>query len=227
MRTAIVAVLCVGFAVGNPARADLDKGDYAPDIEAKEWMNTDEPISVIELRGMVVIVFFWVSWNPGGEYVMPLMSALNSKIGRPRGMFLLAVTDSDRQRVEEMLKKQIVQFPGALEAQDAFEDYDLTDLAAPRVGIIDANGKVAWTGWPGHKGGETLVKAAFDVIADTPPPKPPRIRPSKSAGNPHSVSAPPLWRFAAVGRPWYPVEFPRQLPDEEHAWRRRWLRRSS
>lgn len=171
MRTAIVAMLCVGFAFGNLARADLDKGDYAPDIEAKEWMNTDEPISIIELRGMVVIVFFWVSWSPGGEEVMPLMSLLNSKFGRSRGVFLLAVTDSDRKRVEEMLKKQIAQFPVGLEAQQAFEDYDLVDLDRPRVVIIDANGKVAWTGWPGQKGGETLAKAVFDVIADTPPTK--------------------------------------------------------
>ena len=105
MRTAIVAMLCVGFAFGNVARADLDKGDYAPDLEAKEWMNTDEPISIIELRGMVVIVFFWVSWNPDGEYVMPLMSFLNSRFGRSRGVFLLHYGEHLSEPLRELARQ--------------------------------------------------------------------------------------------------------------------------
>ncbi|MCK4343614.1 MAG: redoxin domain-containing protein [Phycisphaerae bacterium] len=168
MRTAIIAILCVGFAFGGVARADLEKGTYAPDIEAMEWMNTEEPVSLAELRGMTVILFFWVTWHPGGEDVMPLMNLLNSQISRSRGVYLMGVTDSDRGRVEEMLKKHKVYFPVALESE-SHEDYQISTF--PRVIVIDPNGKVAWTGWPGTGGGDALYKAVLDVIADTPPTK--------------------------------------------------------
>ena len=80
-------------------RADLKVGTYAPDIEAKDWMNTDgQPVSLAECRGMVVVLFFWVSWHPGGEYIMPLMTLVNaSRYGQSAGVFVIGVTDAEAQ----------------------------------------------------------------------------------------------------------------------------------
>ncbi len=91
MRLAVIAALCVSVLFAGVAQAQVKKGDYAKDIEAKEWANTDEPISLHELRGMTVVVFFWVSWHPGGEYIAPLMNILNSKIGKSRGVYVLGL----------------------------------------------------------------------------------------------------------------------------------------
>lgn len=165
MKTAIVALLCVGFAAGV-ARADLEKGTYAPDIEARDWLNTDEPVSLAELRGMTVMMFFWVSWHPGGEYVIPMMNLFNSRVGRDQGVYLLGVTDSDRARVGEMIAKQKVFFPVALES-NSYEDYRISGF--PRVVIIDPNGKVAWTGWPDSV--DALYTVAIDLLAEAPPTK--------------------------------------------------------
>lgn len=168
MRPALVIVLCVTLGLVSSVWADKEKGAFAPDIEAKEWMNTAEPISLAELRGMVVVLFFWVSYHPGGENVMPLMTIVNSRIGRSRGVFLIGLTDADRKRVEDMLKKQLVQFPIGLESK-SYDDYEIKSF--PRVVIVDANGKIAWSGTPGEKGGEPLVKEILSVIAETPPTK--------------------------------------------------------
>jgi len=169
MTRAVIAALSVLLGLSIAARADLKPGTYAPDIEAKDWANTDgEPISLAECRGMVVVLFFWVSWHEGGEAIMPLMTLVNaSRYGRQAGVFLIGLTDADRKRVEDMLKKEKVFFPIGMEAKRTFEDYDIKSY--PRVVIIDANGKVAWSGWPGAKGGAELIEQIGKVVAETPP----------------------------------------------------------
>lgn len=172
MKAAIVAALCVSFAIGSVARADLKPGTYAPDIEATQWLNTDgQPISLAECRGMVVVLFFWVSWHEGGEYIMPLMTLVNaSRYGQSAGVFLIGLTDAERKRVDEMLKKEKVFFPIGLEAKQAMEDYDISGY--PRVVIIDPNGKVFWSGFPieeGDKGAPKLIEEIGKAVEAAPP----------------------------------------------------------
>ena len=84
MRPAIWGTLFVSLGLACAVRADPKLGSYAPDIEAKDWLNTDgQPLSLVECRGMTVVLFCWVSWHPGGESIMPLMTRINSSpVGR-------------------------------------------------------------------------------------------------------------------------------------------------
>lgn len=165
MKRAIVAILCFGFVMGNTAFADLEEGDWAPDIEAGEWINTDEPVSLQELRGMVVALFFWVSWHPVGEQLLPLMNYMNSKrVGRARGLYIMGLTDADRAQVAQMLQEQKVFFPVGVES-NAYREYEINEF--PRVVLIDPNGRVAWSGWPGG-GGNELYEAVMDILRETP-----------------------------------------------------------
>jgi len=166
MRNVIVAMLCAGFAFGSVARADLAKGSWAPDIEAKVWHNTDEPVTLYECRGMVVVLFFWVSWHQGGEYVIQLMNAVNSEFGRRQGVFVIGLTDAELSRVKDMLDNERVLFPVGTESK-SFEEYGIDSF--PRVVVIDPEGKVAWTGWPGQGGGGALIREIRDVVSETPP----------------------------------------------------------
>lgn len=166
MRAAIIAILCVGFAAGGVVRADLEKGDWAPDIEAKEWVNTDEPITLYECRGMVVVLFFWVTWERDAEDVLPLMNLVNSEFGRSQGVFMVGLTDAERSRVQEMLEEERVLFPVGTESK-SYEDYDISRF--PRVVVIDPRGKVGWTGWAGAGG--TLISEIRAIAAETPPTK--------------------------------------------------------
>ncbi len=168
MRLAVIAALCVSVLFAGVAQAQVKKGDYAKDIEAKEWANTDEPISLHELRGMTVVVFFWVSWHPGGEYIAPLMNILNSKIGKSRGVYVLGLTDAERSRGKIMIEKEKVIFPIGFESK-TYEEYGISTF--PYVVMIDANGKVYWTGWPGEKGGNALVEEIFKCNLENPPTK--------------------------------------------------------
>ncbi len=167
MKAAIAAAVVAALMCGRMAYADLDKGAWAPDLEAKEWYNTDEAVSLNQLRGMTVVVFFWVSFHEGGEHVIPLMNLLNSSLGRTRGVYIIGITDGDRTRVEAMLKKQKVFFPVGLEAKKMFDEYKIASF--PRAVVIDPSGKVAWSGWPGGQGVEELAKLTLGILADNPP----------------------------------------------------------
>ena len=120
---------------------------------------------------MVVVLFFWVSWHEGGEYIMPLMTLVNaSRYGQSSGVYLIGLTDAERKRVAEMLKKEKVFFPIGLEAKKALEDFDITTY--PRVVIIDPNGKVAWSGFPSEaaeQGAPKLIEEIGKAVEATPP----------------------------------------------------------
>jgi cytochrome oxidase Cu insertion factor (SCO1/SenC/PrrC family) len=173
MRASMILAVVFTAAIGcETLRADPKIGTYAPDVEAKEWLNTDdgEPVSLAECRGMITVLFCWVSWQPGGESVMPMMAQIdNSGYGKKSGVFLIGITDAERKQVEEMIEKEKVFFPVGLEAKKTFEDYKLT--AFPRAIIIDPDGKVAYAGWPGEKGGDSLLKEIQKVASETPPTK--------------------------------------------------------
>lgn len=172
MRSIIIAILCSVFLATSVVRADIEVGTYAPDVEAEDWINVDgDALTLAEYRGMVVVLFFWASWNRGGEFIMPLITFVNSsRVGAGNGVFVVGLTDSELDRVEEMLKEQKVFFPVGTEAKQSFDEYDIQ--APPRAVIIDPNGKVAWSGWPGgNDKGESLVSEIFKVIEKTPPTK--------------------------------------------------------
>lgn len=165
-----LTILCLGMVlVAVPfAQAALQKGAYAPDIEAKDWINTDEPVSLAELRGMVVVLFIWVTWHPGGDAAMGLMKEVDSQNVRGRGVYLIGLTDADRRKVEEQLKKEKAFFPIGC-GSDAYEEYEIDKF--PSCVVIDPQGKIAWLDWPNENGGQALVDAIFNVMKETPPTK--------------------------------------------------------
>lgn len=170
MKHLMVAAVCVGVCLGaaEVALADLKEGTYAPDIEAKEWLNADAPVSLAELRGMVVVLYFWVSYHRGGEAFMPLINIVENHpmLGRRAGVFVLGVTEADRARTEEMIDEERVLFPIGVESKAA-KDYDITSF--PRVVVIDPTGKIVYSGWPGREEGGAFVQKLVDTVLDNPP----------------------------------------------------------
>lgn len=164
-RLAVLAGVVAALLATAAARADLDIGTYAPDFEAKDWLNTDEPVSLIDLRGMIVVVVFWVSWFEGGEFVLPEFSIVNSRDARQRGFYVIGLTDSDKSKVEKLIKDKRIFFPiGA--GSKSMEEYKITKY--PSLVIIDPLGKIAWSGAAFGKDNE--IRTAIEkVLNDSPP----------------------------------------------------------
>ncbi|HMQ16952.1 MAG TPA: redoxin domain-containing protein [Phycisphaerae bacterium] len=173
MRMALLLPVLLGCVLAGtrPALADLEKGTYAPDLEAKDWYNTEESLSLKDMRGLVVVLYFWVSWHRGGEVAMKEINIVHNHrvLGRNMGVMAIGVTDAARSQVERTLKEEKATFPVALECK-AYEEYRIESF--PRCVVIDPHGKIQYSGEPT----EEVVRVIFDILADTPPS---RTRPSE------------------------------------------------
>lgn len=138
----IISLLGAGVASaqrgGQEGRVPV--GSWAPAIEGKEWMNVDrEAPSLVELRGMIVIVFVFTSYQQL-ENITPVVNLLdNSAFGKNSGVFVMGATDATRKRVEDPLRGAKIMFPVAFESEAA-EDYD---VEAPALVIIDPEGRIS------------------------------------------------------------------------------------
>lgn len=163
----IIGLLIVSSLTAT-VRADLDAGTYAPDFDAKSWLNTDEPITLTELRGMCVIVFFWVSWHDSGKYIMPLMTYVNSPALRTRGIYTIGLTDATKEKIEKQAKESKLFMPIGVESK-SLEEYKIKGF--PYAAVIDPQGKIVWMGWPsgGLSDNSELTKAILKVLDENPP----------------------------------------------------------
>jgi len=166
MRASIIAALIAGLLSGRWAAADIPVGATAPELTAKEWINVDEPLTLSKLHGMVVVLYFWVSFHEGGERLIGFVNAVetNPNLGRKRGVAVIGVTDADRKRTQPMLDKEKIFFPVAAGC-DAHKDYQISRF--PALVVIDANGKVTYAGLPSSL--DDFVKSVLDTVAKTPP----------------------------------------------------------
>jgi hypothetical protein len=160
---------------GSSEDEGLQVGDYAPAIEAgdknRAWINVesaDERPSMTELRGMIVVVFFWVSWHEGGEYLLPYVNMLSyNPFGRTPDVYFIGVTDAKRDVTQPLIEDAKIFFPVAVESEAA-EEYGL----AGGFGfvVVDAEGKIAFKGSaPNDLNG--MRNAVDQARQDSPPTK--------------------------------------------------------
>jgi tetratricopeptide (TPR) repeat protein len=166
MRLTLILTVLVGALAVPLARADLAAGTFAPDIDAQEWLNSDGPVSLSELRGMVVVLYFWVTFHRGGEFFMTDINVLQNNASFGRGLMVIGLTESDRARTKPTIDREKIFFPVGLGSK-SHQDYRIDSF--PRLVIIDPDGKVAWSGWPGN--GQELSRTLLDVLAKNPPRK--------------------------------------------------------
>lgn len=156
-------------ATAPPALGQLKEGELAPEIEAAEWLNSEGPVSLAELRGMTVVLFFWVSFHSGGQSMMTGLNVLanSPEFGRDRGVFVIGLTDADRKRTEGVLREERVLFTVGVGSK-SHEDYQIREF--PWLVVVDPKGRIAKSGSPSADGDE-LRRALLEVLAKDPPTK--------------------------------------------------------
>jgi peroxiredoxin len=165
MKRTLAGVL-VAASLCAAVQADLKKGVFAPDIEAKQWINADQSLSLKDLRGLVVVLYFWQTTTRAGEFFMEDINILHNHraLGRARGVIVIGVTDADFTRVNPAIEREKASFPVALESQ-SYKDYELERM--PAVVIVDPVGRIAWSGAASE--GDTIVREVFSVLDENPP----------------------------------------------------------
>lgn len=156
-------------AFGQQQDKGAKVGEYAPDIEAKEWILNpgDEVPSLAELRGLVVVLVFWTSFHDGGEFVLPFvnMYANNESIGTAGGIVTIGVTDADFKTTEPLVRKKQVFFPVGTGVKTAAADYGFDQSWG--VVVINTEGKIAFKGQPQDMNG--WLTQIQNLLTKSPP----------------------------------------------------------
>lgn len=148
----------------------LEVGDFAPDVEAESWITSDGDVardkipSLTELRGMVVVLYFWVSFHEGGEVFLPELNQLDANPALRTGVQIIGLTSGDRAAMEPQLQRNKVRFPVGISSKSA-EDYRIESF--PSFVIIDANGKIAQIGDSGQA--SSFAQTLNEVLTNVPP----------------------------------------------------------
>lgn len=130
----------------QPVQAQLRAGDPAPEILLPDASNVNRSLS--SLKGNVVLVYFWASWDPASRANSPNVIALYNKyekVSFPNagGFKLLSVSlDSDRKNWINTLNAD--KLPGTYHVYDFYsgsaDTYKVQQL--PYSFLIDANGAI-------------------------------------------------------------------------------------
>ena len=170
MRAAFIAWLWIGGVLPVCLRAEIKTGAYAPDVEAKAWLNTDgQSLSLTDLRGMIVGLFFF--GPDSAKEVMPVMTRINgSVVGERAGVYVVGLVEAEEKTMVDLIKKEKFSLPLGVDARKAFDDFEIK--SGPRLVLLDPAGKVAWVDWPSEKGDKGIDRIAGQiekVYTDTPP----------------------------------------------------------
>ena len=148
--------------------------DYAPSIEASEWLNVvdrAEIPSLSELRGMIVVVFFWSSWQEGGENLLPYVNVLSySGWGETPDLYFIGVTDAERGATQPLIEDAKIFFPVAV-GSHAAEEYGFSEGYGFAFVVIDPEGRIQYKneGSRGSTDINAVVNAVNQIRENTPP----------------------------------------------------------
>src|SRR5262249_12484906 len=104
----------------------------------------DEVPSLASLRGLVVVVVFWVSWHDGGEIMMPYITEASNRFSG-YGIMVVGMTDADLKSTKDIVRGAKFFGPVGCRSKTAKEYGFENGWGAV---VIDPEGKIAFKGQP-------------------------------------------------------------------------------
>ena len=160
--TAVALVAAIGVSLGlhraqaaprTPQQQQAQQQPLAPEFPAgMQWLNTDHPVTLKELRGKVVLLDFWTYGCINCIHIMPTLKALEHKypnelavIGIHSAKFL---SEKDTDNIRDAVLRYDLEHPVLVDHD--FTVWNLYGVNAwPTLFLIDPTGHVV-----GYQGGE-------------------------------------------------------------------------
>jgi thiol-disulfide isomerase/thioredoxin len=133
-------------------------GTVAPEISAKDWLNTEASPTLASLHGKTVLVEFWATWCGPCIESIPHLTELQKRYG-DKGFKILSFTEQNRPGVETFLKRTPMAYTIGLESDDTFDRYGVTGI--PQAFLVDESGKIVWEGSSDDKSLDGAIQSAL------------------------------------------------------------------
>lgn len=155
---ALVAVLvaCGGGDDGDPnlgpvlgSSSDLI-GQTAPDFTRTS--STGDEVRLADLRGKVVMLYFWASWCGPCRQEMPLLDAMHQRYSNAGFMLFGVNVEEDSTDAKKLLKDLGVRFPILFDPESEASSLFGID-AMPTTVLIDKKGRIRYVS-RGYKPGD-------------------------------------------------------------------------
>ncbi len=131
------AILLLFVLVAGPAVGD--ENQPAPDFTLMDA--NDQPVTLSDLRGQVVMINFWASWCGPCRREMPMLEQISQRY-EPLGFTLIGVNvEENPADGQAFLKERPVSFPVLYDPEnDISKLYDV--VAMPSTVLIDRQGNI-------------------------------------------------------------------------------------
>jgi cytochrome c biogenesis protein CcmG, thiol:disulfide interchange protein DsbE len=150
-------------------------GDAAPELKAREWINSASPMTLSNLKDKVVVVEFWATWCGPCVASIPHIIQINNKY-KSKNVVLIGMTDQKKAKIEEFVKQNGMPYPIGT-STTSLNDFGVSTIP---VAFVIKHGEIYWRGNP-NDGLETAIEAALrsnknvvpeKVAVEAPKPEP-------------------------------------------------------
>jgi thiol-disulfide isomerase/thioredoxin len=144
-----IALLCSALSQASSPTSQAEVPTLA-EIREHGFMVTDLDGSAIPLSSLVgdgkpLVVEFWATWCAPCRKTLPTLLALQRKYGDELVIVGLSVEDpdADMSRVQEYVKREVVNFPIAFSSRELFQFMNSRpDIAVPKLFVFDSGGSL-------------------------------------------------------------------------------------
>ncbi|RLD12576.1 MAG: hypothetical protein DRI44_00095 [Chlamydiae bacterium] len=156
MKKIIASLIISLIFVGNSFAGLV--GSDAPEINAKNWINAGENVSLEQFKNKVVVVEFWATWCPPCRKAIPHLVKLYNK-NKDEGLIVIGLTNEKKStEIDKFVKKMKMNYivgTGSTSSQK----YAIRSI--PNAFVI-VDGKIIWEGHPVGGLDQVVEKALRD-----------------------------------------------------------------
>jgi len=141
-------------------------GQKAPEIQTKEWLNSDGRTRIADYAGEVVLVESFATWCGPCRGQMPHLTELTKKYGK-KGLTVLSITQEPRETVLKFMS-QLNSAPVEYTMGIGGGNGGYKTQFIPHAWLIGPDGNVVWQGNPGGLSEKVLDAELKKVVKPTP-----------------------------------------------------------
>ncbi len=185
----LLLVLCgLLLSAGEPAI-----GSLPPDLGSDSTFNTPDGKGIVlpALKGSVVLIDFWATWCGPCVAAIPHVQKLHDAY-KDKGLVVIGHTDGSSRDLANFIKSKQIPYVISV-GNDIGTGWGVNGI--PHVFLVDAEGKVAWSGHPGSLDDALVAK----LVKSAKPPGPPAPRFEKTSAIPKVAKAEAMASAGKVG----------------------------